>query len=139
MVHYHRHYLYQHRSFSALPTTRYQHINSLRNSQHTHQLSTHQRYNNNNHYLISSASYRGQQAAYSLKQYRCHRHNTRLGATENEVAANNEYDNDDEEVGIGVGIDLGTTNSAVAMMIPAKDDGRYVPYNVCCEILLQNI
>ena len=80
---------------------------------------------------------------------RCHRHNTRLGATENEVANDdNEYDDDDEEehlVGIGVGIDLGTTNSAVAMMIPAKDDdeeyrkndggGRYVLYNVCCGIV----
>jgi len=37
----------------------------------------------------------------------------------------NEDDDEEHLVGIGVGIDLGTTNSAVAMMIPAKEgDGK---------------
>ena len=41
----------------------------------------------------------------------------------------NDDDDDDEEhlTGIGVGIDLGTTNSALAMMIPASNGDRYVP------------
>jgi len=51
---------------------------------------------------------------------------TRLSATEN----SSEEDEEHEEHlnGIGVGIDLGTTNSAVAMMIPtANNDGRTQP------------
>ena len=41
----------------------------------------------------------------------------------------NDDDDDEEEhlTGIGVGIDLGTTNSALAMMIPASNGDRYVP------------
>ncbi len=45
------------------------------------------------------------------------------------AALDNNDDNDDHLQGIGVGIDLGTTNSAVAMMLPCPDDdnGRNVP------------
>ena len=68
--------------------------------------------------LAFSTTTHRQQPIYRISNKRC---NTILNNVVDNNSSEQQIENEEHLVGIGVGIDLGTTNSAIAMMIPSTD------------------
>jgi len=103
-------------SSSSVPSLAY---SSLQKKHHL-RYATHHYPSTCNTLLAFSTIHR--QAIYRISNRRC---NTIINSALNNNNGQQQIENDDKSedhlVGIGVGIDLGTTNSAIAMMIPSTD------------------